>query len=151
MKEMPQGTYEKRYAETERILFSYQDMVRDRDAIKTKIEILRSEMLPKSPAMNGMPGGGTQSDKMADYIVKVEDYTKKLQEAYDRVFRAMVRLESIISLVDDSILRQLLTYRYLKGAKWEDIADVMGYSERRMFQLRIDALRAVSNIIDDGK
>ena len=139
------------YEMIEKNLFAYQDRMRERDRIKIKLEILQNEMLPKSPNMTGMPGSNNQGDKMAEYIVKVEEYTKNLQIAYDKAFREMVRIEALISLVDDSTLRQLLTYRYLKGAKWEEIAEMMNYSEQRMYQLRLDALRAVSNVIDDRK
>lgn len=148
---IPQGSYERKYLETERYLFSYQDAMRERNSIKVKLDILREEMMPKSPAMTGMPGSSNQDDKMAAYIARVEEYTHKLQAAYDKAFREMVKIESIISLVDDSVLRQLMTYRYLKNLRWEDIAELMNYSEQRMYQLRVDALREAARVIDDGK
>jgi hypothetical protein len=63
----------------------------------------------------------------------------------------MVRIEALISLVDDAELRQLLTYRYMNGYHWDIIAESMNYSQQRIYQLRIDALRAVASVLDDGK
>lgn len=151
MRMIPQGSYEKKYIETEKYLFSYQDAIKERDRIKVKLEILQNEMMPKSPSMSGMPGASVKDDKMANYIIRVEEYTRKLQAAYDRAFQEMVKIESVISLIDDATLRQMMTYRYLKGFRWEDIAETMEYSEQRMYQFRIDALREISRILDDGK
>ena len=143
--------YEGKYSEVERYLFSYRDAVRERDAIRTKLEVIEEEMMPKSPSLSGMPGGGDSGDRMADYIARVEEYSSKLKLAYDKAYREMMRVDSVINLVEDPFLRQLMTYRYIKGYKWEVIADSMQYSEQRIFQLRLDALREASKILDDCK
>ena len=139
------------YEMIEKMLFGYRDALRDRDSIQAKLDILRTEMLPKSPSLSGMPGTSSQEDRMANYMVKVEEQISKLQIAYEKSFREMVRIEALISLVDDAELRQLLTYRYMNGYHWDIIAESMNYSQQRIYQLRIDALRAVASVLDDGK
>lgn len=139
------------YEMIEKMLFGYRDALRDRDSIQAKLDILRTEMLPKSPSLSGMPGASSQEDRMANYMVKVEEQISKLQIAYEKSFSEMVRIEALISLVDDTELRQLLTYRYMNGYHWDIIADTMNYSQQRIYQLRLDALRAVEAVIDDGR
>ena len=139
------------YEMIEKMLFGYRDALRDRDSIQAKLDILRTEMLPKSPSLTGMPGASSQEDRMANYMVKVEEQISKLQIAYEKSFSEMVRIEALISLVDDTELRQLLTYRYMNGYHWDIIADTMNYSQQRIYQLRLDALRAVEAVIDDGR
>ena len=139
------------YEMIEKMLFGYRDALRDRDSIQAKLDILRTEMLPKSPSLSGMPGASSQEDRMANYMVKVEEQIQKLQIAYEKSFSEMVRIEALISLVDDTELRQLLTYRYMNGYHWDIIADTMNYSQQRIYQLRLDALRAVEAVIDDGR
>ncbi len=139
------------YEMIEKMLFGYRDALRDRDSIQAKLDILRTEMLPKSPSLSGMPGASSQEDRMGNYMVKVEEQFSKLQIAYEKSFREMVRIEALISLVDDAELRQLLTYRYMNGYHWDIIAESMNYSQQRIYQLRIDALRAVASVLDDGK
>ena len=139
------------YEMIEKMLFGYRDALRDRDSIQAKLDILRTEMLPKSPSLSGMPGASSQEDRMANYMVKVEEQISKLQIAYEKSFSEMVRIEALISLVDDAELRQLLTYRYMNGYHWDIIADSMSYSHQYIYELRIKALAAVSHIMDDGK
>jgi len=139
------------YEMIEKMLFGYRDALRDRDSIQAKLDILRTEMLPKSPSLSGMPGASSQEDRMGNYMVKVEEQISKLQVAYEKSFSEMVRIEALISLVDDTELRQLLTYRYMNGYHWDIIADTMNYSQQRIYQLRLDALRAVEAVMDDGR
>lgn len=139
------------YEMIEKMLFGYRDALRDRDSIQAKLDILRTEMLPKSPSLSGMPGASSQEDRMANYMIKVEEQIAKLQIAYEKSFSEMVRIEALISLVDDTELRQLLTYRYMNGYHWDIIADTMNYSQQRIYQLRLDALRAVEAVMDDGR
>jgi DNA-directed RNA polymerase specialized sigma subunit len=66
----------------------------------------------------------------------------------DRLFNAMLdakrNAEQIIRKVNDPIQREVLTRRYIIVQKWEDIAEAMNYSERRVRQIHSDALKNIS-------
>ena len=66
----------------------------------------------------------------------------------DRLFRefaaARNRTEELISSVPDPVQREVLTRRYIIGQRWEEIAEYMNYSRRRITQLHGIALKNIS-------
>jgi hypothetical protein len=66
-------------------------------------------------------------------LPRQEDQLKqhKLEKRKKECRKKIKQLEYYIQHVDDSLIRQLLTYRYMEGLKWNDIAAKMGsgYSE----------------------
>lgn len=135
----------------EQFLFSYRDARREIETIQAKRDILETEMLPKSPSITGMPSSRSHGDKMGEYMARLEDYAKALDDAYAKALEELDKINAIIGKVEDASLRQLLTYRYLKGYKWDTIADAMGYNKRQLFRFRIDALDEIERMLDDGK
>lgn len=139
------------YDSIEQFLFSYRDARRDIETIQAKKDILENEMLPKSPTFSGVPAQHSHGDRMGEYMAKLEEYSKALDDAYAKALEELDKINAIIGKVEDASLRQLLTYRYLKGYKWEAIADAMGYSMRWTFKLKRRAFNEIANFIDDGK
>lgn len=75
--------------------------------------------------MNGMPGGGKISDKtaiaaeMAD-LRDIIDAKKSMCIAhYNQIMR-------YVAGIDDSFIRQIITYRHIDMMKWRDIAQKIG-------------------------
>lgn len=50
----------------------------------------------------------------------------KLEQRKARIQKRLDQVEQFIYHVDDSLIRQLLIYRYMKGLKWNEIAARMG-------------------------
>lgn len=93
--------------------------------------------------LDGMPHGTGVSDKVAhgaEEIIKIQEETA---EEILALLSARVEITSAIQCVDDIKLRTLLEYRYISGYSWEDVADAMGYEQRRVFALHGLALEKV--------
>lgn len=135
----------------ERILFEYQDAKRRYEILEDKREIIRSELMPKSPMMSDMPKAHSQTDRMADYMAKIEKLEEDINQARSQMLEKMIFVSELIAKVDDTAIYQVLYYRYIKGSKWETIAEALGYTDRHLYRLRLQGLEAVSALLDDVK
>lgn len=108
-----------------------------------KAEKLR-EMLEYSPPSAEGSGGGSTADRMPDMISKIMEYEQKATELKAKYIDIFLEVEKAIMTVKDSSEREVLERRYLLFEKWEQIADAMNYTERRVFQLHGKALKNIS-------
>ena len=108
-----------------------------------KAEKLR-EMLEYSPPSAEGSGGGSTADRMPDMISKIMEYERKADELRAKYIDIFLEVEKAILTVKDSSEREVLERRYLLFQKWEQIADEMSYTERRVYQLHGKALKKIS-------
>ena len=77
----------------------------------------------------------------------------QLQQALDRQIDEAVRQELAamrqIEALADPRQREVLSYRYLNGWKWKEIAMRMGYSTDWVKHIHADAIRAMEMLKDD--
>ena len=117
--------------------------LRDKQAVR-RIEAQLAELrLSKlSPGMSmgdGMPHGSDMRD-LSDYTAKVDELERELiRKRFDRI-QSFRKVQAAIEEIEDETEKDLLTYRYLKGMKWEEIAVEMGYSWRAVHKIHSRAL-----------
>lgn len=76
-------------------------------------------------SMSGMPGSGKKSDKtaiaaeIADLESIIRSKNKMCVAHYNRIMR-------YVAEIDDSFMRQIITYRHVDMMKWRDIAQKIG-------------------------
>lgn len=75
---------------------------------------------------------------------RLADYAAERDRALSNMHISRTKAEKLIALVPDDMQREVLTRRYIIGQRWEDIAYVMNYSERRIYQLHRLALKNIS-------
>ena len=74
----------------------------------------------------------------------LSDYEAEADRLLEEMNTARQKAEKIISSVPDHAQREVLTRRYIIGQRWEDIAECMNYSRRRVTQLHGIALKNIS-------
>lgn len=117
--------------------------LRDKQAVRRIEEQLAELRLSKlSPGMSmgdGMPHGSDMRD-LSDYAAKVDELERELiRKRFDRI-QSFRKVQAAIEELEDEAEKDLLTYRYLRGMKWEEIAVKTGYSWRKIHYLHGDAL-----------
>lgn len=70
-------------------------------------------------------GGNATENKLCSYA----DYSQLLDEHMQALFLVKLEILREIAKVDNSTYRTLLTERYINFKKWDEIADVLGYSK----------------------
>lgn len=112
-------------------------------AISDEMIEIRSEATRITPVISDMPSGSHVNDKIALSVEKLDECAKKLEKEAKRMQEAMDNVQSVIDSVSNPTYRQVLTYRYINGYTWEQIAVKMNYTYRNITRLHGKALRNV--------
>lgn len=121
-------------------LRSYQRALRREKYIEEEIQQLRMDKMFPSLVSDGMPKGSSQSD-LSDYVVLLDEQIEELKK--ERLKRARIRgqIEKRIQAMKDEDEMHVLRLRYIKGLKWEKVAEEMGYSWRKVHNVHGSALK----------
>ena len=109
---------------------------------RRKIEKLRAVLDYKPPS--GGSGSGSSADRIPDTLAKIIEYEEQAERLTKRYIEVYMEVETAIAAVSDPVLREVLERRYLLYQKWEEIADAMHYTPRRIYQLHGRALQKIS-------
>lgn len=121
-------------------LMSYQKKKRRVRRLEEQLEELRRNKMSPSVTNGGMPHGTDKKD-LSDYAVKVDEIEQELVAArYSRIC-AFQEVQKRIEAMEDEREKDLLTYRYLKGLKWEEICVRMDYKWRQVHRIHAMAIK----------
>ena len=125
--------------EKKKFLNSYLEAKRDLTRLKEQLEELRYDRISMSRKLDGMPRGNSVSD-LSGYAAKVDELEQKIMIArYERI-KVFEEVRDKVESLAEGLEKELLTYRYLRGLKWEDISDAMGYSWKQVHRIHEKAL-----------
>ena len=115
-------------------LMSYQKEKRRVRRLEEQLEELRRNKMSPSVTNDGMPHGTDKKD-MSDYAVKVDELEQELVAArYSRIC-AFQEVQRRIEAMEDEREKDLLTYRYIRGMKWEKICTEMKHSWQHIHRI----------------
>ncbi len=109
---------------------------------RRKIEKLRAVLDYKPPSGSG--GSSGSADRIPDTLAKIMEYeeqAERLKKIYIEIYETA---EQAVKAVEDPVLREVLERRYFLYQKWEEIAEEMNYTARRVHQLHGKALQKIS-------
>ena len=133
---------ERKLTENEQKKLFLRSYLRDKKAvirIEEQLAELRANKIFPSVINDGMPHG-TVSNDLSDYAAKIDELERELMRKREKKIDSFRKVQTAIEAVENETEKDLLTYRYLKGMKWEEIAVEMGYSWRKIHYLHGDAL-----------
>ena len=76
--------------------------------------------------ITGMPHSKEISDKVGKYAMQIVDLKYLLDLNLKKCFFELNRLTEYIQSVDDLLVRQIMTYRYIHGFNWQKTAFSIG-------------------------
>ena len=89
----------------------------------------------------GMPGGMRRTSSVEHYVCKITDLERETARKIDELADMVWIIEYEISLMPDDRHRDILTWRYLNGWGWNEIADAMHYDRRQITRMHGEALQ----------
>ena len=95
---------------------------------KKRLQELEIMAVSISPNLSGMPRSPGVSDKVGRYAAEIADLNGIIEAKHQQCLYERSRLERYIASIDDSLLRQVLTYRFVNGLPWEQVAACVGGS-----------------------
>ena len=135
---------EKGLTENEKKKLFLKSYLRDKQAVRRieeqLAELRLSKLYPGMSMGDGMPHGSDMRD-LSDYAAKVDELERELiRKRFDRI-QSFRKVQAAIEEIEDETEKDLLTYRYLNGMKWEEIAVKMGYSWKHIHRIHAAALK----------
>lgn len=83
-------------------------------------------------------------DPCGEELIQTREYMRQSVERLEKRAAELIKAEecvmSMISALETPQERQVLTYRYIDGMRWEDIADRMYYAEDTLYNWHKRAL-----------
>ena len=116
--------------------------------INSKLEQLSSlrELSTKATTtFSDVPPSGTRNvHRMEDVICKIVTLEDEINAEIDRLVDLKRDIHAVIGEVQDPEYQTLLELRYLCFKTWEQIAVLMNYSTKYLFELHARALRSIT-------
>jgi DNA-directed RNA polymerase specialized sigma24 family protein len=106
-------------------------------------ERLRTRAEKVTPTLTGMPTGGDGENQRELAICKLVDLNNEINEKIDQYVDLGRDIQATIDGIGDIHFRQLLTYRYIDGMTFEEIAVCMNYSWKQIHRLHSQALNKI--------
>lgn len=126
-----------------RYLNQYRIMHIEIDQITKELQRWQDLATRISPSYSDMPHGGG-SDKVQTAAVEVAELTDKLNQKLHQAIMVQENIKKLLESLDDIKLRQIMSYRYINGMRWEEIAVRMDFNYRWVLRLHRKALNQIS-------
>lgn len=126
-----------------RYLNQYRIMHIEIDQITKELQRWQDLATRISPSYSDMPHGGG-SDKVQTAAVEVAELTDKLNRKLHQAIMVQENIKKLLESLDDIKLRQLMSYRYINGMRWEEIAVRMDFNYCWVLRLHRKALNQIS-------
>lgn len=89
-------------------------------------------------------------DNMINLIAKADELTRKWMETAEQLIREKEEIVMQIGMVEHPSYRWVLTYRYVDGMRWTQVAAAMGLTDmRHLYRMHGRALRAFEKVRSD--
>ena len=104
---------------------------REVDLLSQRIAELELAAQGGSGRITGMPRAGRRRDRTGEYAARIADLWDRLEARRTRCMEELGALYAFIDDIDDSLLRQIFTYRYIDGGTWLQVALRLGESDEQ--------------------
>ena len=91
-----------------------------------RLRELEVRALPGAQVITGMPHGSGVADIVGRYAAEIADLRGIIEAKHQQCLYERSRLERYIADIDDSLLRQIFTYRFVNGLPWLQVAAGIG-------------------------
>lgn len=119
----------------------YQKAVSEVEQIDIELTELRRITAIKPMSYDGMPHTSGGDNDLSAFAVKADRLEKKLIKARYRRIKVFKEISDHIRAIPDDKQKKVLTYRYISGMSWEEIAVKIGYTYRHTTRLHGEALQ----------
>lgn len=96
---------------------------------KKRLEELETIATNMSANITGLPKSTATKDRISKYAVEIADLKSLIELNIQKCFYELSKLNRYINSVDDSLMRQILTLRYINGLSWQQVAFNIGEND----------------------
>lgn len=95
---------------------------REIEHMQKRLKELETIATSSTSRITGMPHGSGVSDKVGDYAAEIADLKELLDLNLKKCFYELNRLNRYIESIENSEIRMILSFRYINGLCWEQVA-----------------------------
>ena len=125
------------------VLNRYREIRTELDALHEERREWMDRATRITPAMNGMPGGGSERGALENNAIKLVEIERDIDAQIRQGYAVIREIRAAINAVPDPTLRSLLRMHYINGLRFESIAERLHYSVRWTLRLHRRALDLV--------
>lgn len=124
-------------------LLRYQKAKAEVARIDTELQELERITAIKPISYDGMPHSSGGVKDLSAFAVKADQLRHKLIKARYQQIKVFKEIHDHINAIEDDKQKDVLTYYYIKGMSWEEIAVKIGYTYRHTIRIHGYALAAL--------
>lgn len=125
-------------------LSSYLESKRDLKRLEEQLEETKESTIASAECKGGMPKAKRTTD-LSDYQVAVERIEQQINQERMRKVKRLKEVRETIESIEDAKAKDILTYRYIRGYPWKEIARLIGYDISWMFKIHKRAVEEISH------
>ena len=125
-------------------LSSYLESKRDVKRLEEQLKETKESTIASATCKGGMPKAKRTTD-LSDYQAAVERIEQQINRELMRKIKRLKEVREAIEAVEDAKAKDILTYRYIRGYPWEEIARLMGYDISWVFKVHKRAVEEISH------
>ena len=126
--------------EKKEYLRGYERAVRQMERIDARISEIRDNRIGSGINYDGMPHAHKESD-LSDYAAKIDKEIRRYIKARYRRIMICKEISDKIERMESEDEKDVLTYRYIRLMKWEDICVKINRSWKQTHRIHARALR----------
>lgn len=111
---------------TKKELSQLYNLSKEIKAKEEQLEQLKAIAESTTAQLSDMPHGSGVSDKIGKTVAEISDIKSLIQLKIQEYWHEYNRLMRYINSIDDSLVRQIMTLRYINGMTWNAVADTIG-------------------------
>ncbi|MBR4112509.1 MAG: hypothetical protein IKK53_05710 [Ruminiclostridium sp.] len=89
---------------------------------------------------------GTYSDRVGRTTARIMDLENEINDDIDRLVDIKIRINELVTSLDDEIQRIIIERHYILNESWEKISEKVGYSRRHITRLHDKAIESLERI-----
>lgn len=121
-------------------LKGFERAVRQMNRFEERIKEIRDSRMSISVASDGMPHAHNTNDLSSYAAMLDQELSRYLKARYERDMKCK-EIRDKIERLDNEDEKDVLTYRYIKLMKWEDICSAMHHSWQHVHRIHAKALK----------
>lgn len=120
--------YQKLKMEQKRLNDRVETLLSEREAIQSRIVIdgviASDQEYPYTPHISKVEGLESNLDKFENHIINME--LRQVRKMQDMTDRALSEIRQMVDGIDDEYVKSIVTYRFIDGLSWRQVAFRMG-------------------------
>lgn len=128
--------------EKKEFLNQYLVCIQRMEAKQEELEKYRELAAKVTSSISGLPKDQS-GDRVQNSVERIVSLENEIREQIEKMIVIRHQVEDAINSLQSETLKNLMTYKYINGYTWEQIAVKMNYTWRHVFRLHGEALKHV--------